>query len=92
MACCKEDVIRSSSVGMEALPDKTFCCMARMAYNICQAAESVIVGTEKRDWAYLSEDEQNVMARLAKDVAVGRPLSEPRPLFEAVLKTMVYNV
>ena len=89
MACCDETP-PGRTMDMRDLPIETFCCMARMAYVLCLAAQEVLTTARGTPWGNLTEAEQRSYGEMAKTVVCNGELPEGtfNTLFSRIVSTM----
>jgi hypothetical protein len=89
MSCCGEEVRQQSRPipDMEGLPDSTFCCMAKMAYNLMGTAEHFYAGRSIARWEWLLPAAQEEYALKAR-----RALKAQPPKSEEPLEQLFYNL
>lgn len=84
MACCDTPSGATPQINYADLPDQTFCCMGRMAYQIASAAVLTLTGQSSKPWAEFNERDKLRLGTTAKEL-----ITRSRPPASKVEEVMV---
>ena len=94
MSCCKQPPSNELADYEATVPDSTFMCLARMAYELSITAEEFYTGRELMPWESLSDEVCAVFATNARLAVKGKPASDDPfdLLYFRLLRSLTANV